>query len=427
MPSFLDFIIPFGKQVCPQDSHFSGLREDTRFAPQADNTVLVQLGRSDSGLRLCYNLRSVEPTEGDPLLPWTIHHSAVYHCFDTNTSIALWIVVNENDSIETRLTEATQGRYIRPRPMTGPEAFSATLKSHLIMCDWSGGNWRSYINDLENQLQSLIKHVYTTKAKKEPVPSSPTNTQGFALSSRSRTFASSPLSPATICNDPPNSTGIIYPRTMSGTSSSKIGTRTSTSGGNIPSPQAQASNAGNGLELDPDSNALVVNKSSTNSFPVQDPLVSSLAKTRAWMERSNDTTNSMSTALPAFVHGANEEWVPQEKPLEMVEQDSEEPHEHFSFRDLQRIQHIEEKAQEIHLVLGFNIQVLIDLRAQYESVVEDVNFPEDLKEQCQEDLSIFDRRILGKKKNLQMLQSRTRNLLDRLANRKSLVSAPISS
>jgi hypothetical protein len=425
MPSFLDFIFPFGKQVYPQDSYFSGLREDARFAPGTDNTGLTALGRSGSGLRLCYNLRSVEPTKDDPSLPWTIRQSAVYHQFDTNTGAALWIVVKANNLINTRMIEATEAT-LRSRSSTRAEAFSATLRSHLIMCDWSGENWRWYINDLETQLQSLTKHVYATQPEKELIPSSPICHQGFPMSPRSLTLTSPPLSPTTTCNDQPDATRTFFPRTMTGVSSPKVASRTSTFDDNTSSPPSHASNACKGVTLDPNSSRLAISRSRTNSFPIQQAMMSSLTRIRAWMSHKDDTTDQASIGPPETRCIASKKWGPQEHPLEALQQDIGEPQENLSFRDLQRIQHIEEKAQETYLVLGFNIQVLDDLSQHYKVLLDDVNFPENIKGDCQGDLSHFDRCVLGVKKDLHMLQSRTQNLLDRLANRKNLVSASIT-
>jgi hypothetical protein len=422
MPSFLDFVFPFGKQVYPQDSYFSGLREDARFAPGADNTGLAALGRSGNGLRLCYNLRSVEPTKDDPLLPWTIRQSAVYHHFDTNTSAALWIVVKGNNLINTRMIEVTKATS-RSRSSARAEAFSATLRSHLIMCDWSGENWRWYINDLETQLQSLTKHVYATQPEKEPIPPSPLCSQGFSMSPRSPTFTSPPLSPTTTCNDQPNGSRAFFPRIMTGAFSPKVASRTSTSDDNISSAPSHAGNTCNGNTFDAHSNEFNFSKSRTNSFPIQQAMMSSLTRIRTWMSHKDETTNEAPIGPLETRCEANKRWGPQEHPTEALEQGTEESQENLSFRDLQRIQHIEEKAQETHLVLGFNIQVLEDLSQHYKVILDDVNFPDDLRRDCRGGLSHFDRCVLGVKKDLHTLQSRTQNLLDRLANRKNLVSA----
>jgi hypothetical protein len=426
IPSFLEFIFPFGKQVYPQDSYFSGLREDSRFAPQGNNTGLAELGRSGNGIRFCYNLRSVEPTTDDLWLPWTIRQSAVYHHFDTTTTTALWIVVKGNNLIESRMTEATRSP-LRPHSPTRADAFSATLNSHLIMCGWSGENWRWYINDLETQLQSLTKHVYATQSEKEPIPSSPIFSQDLTMSPRSWTFTSPPLSPTTTYNDQPNGTGFSFPRNKSGTFNPKVASRVPTFGPNVPSPRNHASDACNSFTFDAKSNELDSSRSRSNSFPLQQAMMSPFTKIRAWISDKDDTTNGTLPGPPTTSCVANEEWGPQEHPPEAFEQDSGEPQENCSFQDLQRVQHIEEKAQETHLVLGFNIQVLADLRQHYRSVLEDVSFPDDLKGDCRGNLSQFDRCVLGVEKDLHMLQLRTQNLLDRLANRKNLVSASKTS
>jgi hypothetical protein len=422
MPSFLDFIFPFGKQVYPQDSYFSGLREDSRFACRADNTVLAELGRSGRGITLCYNLRSVEPTTNDLSLPWTIRQSAAYHHFDTDTATALWIVVKGNNLIESRMTEATR-ETLRPHPPTRAEAFSATLNAHLIMCDWSGENWRWYINDLETQLQSLTKHVYATQSEKEPIPLSPMCSQDLTMSPRSWTSNSPPLSPTSTCNDEPKRTGFSFQRSLSGTFSPKVASRAPTFGPDTPSPRVHASDAYNGIAFDPNSNELHSSRPRNNSFPIQRTIMSSLTKVRTWISNKDDATDETPPGPPTTSCEANEGWGPQEHPPDALEQESGEPQESCSFQDLQRVQHIEEKAQETHLVLGFNIRVLADLRQHYKAVLSDVSFPDDLKGDCQGKLSQFDRSVLGVEKDLYMLQSRTQNLLDRLTNRKNLVSA----
>lgn len=411
MPSFLDFVFPFGKQIYPQDFHFSGLREDSRLGPHDQNISLMKLGRSGSGFQLCYNLRSVEPSKDSSSLPWSIRQAAVYHQFDTNTATALWVVVKGNKLIKNRLVEATQKAVSCHQP-TRKEAFSAALNSHLLMCDWSGENWRWYINDLENEFQALTRGVITTQFVKELTPTSPVPSYGFGPNSRTQTFNSIPLSPTpTMYNSPPMSTKSFAATTRSSTFARdtqfhRPPTTVRTFSSDCLSKHAVTQPGSRDDE----------SKGPYNLSTMKEAVARSVAKIKS-LGRAGTLKSEPVSVSPA----SYEKEESQEHPPEVLEQDSGEPPEEFTFRDLQRIQYIEEKAQETHLVLGMNILVLQDLRQHYQNMADHPNFPIDLKRDCHGDLSRFDRCVRGVEKDLHMLQARTQNLLDRLSNRKNLV------
>ena len=93
----------------------------------------------------------------------------------------------------------------------------------------------------------------------------------------------------------------------------------------------------------------------------------------------------------------------------------------FSFSDLQRIQFIEEKANETLLVLKANITVLTELRQHYRSLLESENWPPELGLECKCEIDRFEKRVSHIENDLRMQQSRTETLLRLLADRKSLV------
>ena len=93
----------------------------------------------------------------------------------------------------------------------------------------------------------------------------------------------------------------------------------------------------------------------------------------------------------------------------------------FSFSDLQRIQFIEEKANETLLVLKANITVLTELRQHYRSLLESENWPPELGLKCKCEIERFEKRVSHIENDLRMQQSRTETLLRLLADRKSLV------
>jgi hypothetical protein len=106
MASFLDFVFPFGKQVYARDFHFSGFREESRLVYDSKDAGIPGLGRSGIGLKLCYNLRSVERSS-EPSLPWSIRQTAVYHDFDLETGRTLWVIVKGNKLIKNRMNESS--------------------------------------------------------------------------------------------------------------------------------------------------------------------------------------------------------------------------------------------------------------------------------------------------------------------------------
>jgi hypothetical protein len=141
MPSFLDFVFPLGKQEYARDFHFSGLREESRLGAKQRGLNIPELGRSGNEIRLCYNLRSVERSEGQLDLRWSIRQSAVYHSFDLKSGKSLWINVKDNKLIYNRMLEASILPSISKIESLS-EAFSGSLATHLLLCDWSGENWR---------------------------------------------------------------------------------------------------------------------------------------------------------------------------------------------------------------------------------------------------------------------------------------------
>ncbi len=95
----------------------------------------------------------------------------------------------------------------------------------------------------------------------------------------------------------------------------------------------------------------------------------------------------------------------------------------FSFSDLQRVQFIEDKANEVLLVLESNMNVLADLKVHYQSIMRSEHFSEELRQECTRDMIRFENRISSITKDLKMQQSRTQTLLRLLADRKNLVSS----
>jgi hypothetical protein len=427
MPSFLDFVFPFGKHVFPQDIYFSGLREDTRLASLPDPTAIEKLGRSGREMRICYNLRSVERLD-DPGLPWSIRQSAVYQALDIKTGKAFCIVVKGNKLIKSRITEASKSKaWSSATSLT--DMFSTTLETHLLMCDWSGENWRWYINDLEERLQALTEGVLAIQVDthKSPVLPAPSS-DAFFSSHPPRCSTMPPLSPSA------TDQFAVSPRVASNQFSSpntsafqpKHISQAPTLAGNSRVPTANADES--------------IHHSVWPEHGRSDlsSLVATVGATfrgmRRWSRRrmsSKLSSRNEPAPSPSDIESGvassqceQKRMTPDVLPPTHPGKAENEVERSFTFSDLQRIQYIEEKAQEALLVLNSNTEVLEELRQYYRNVVKHDDFPSSLRIDCQDALSRFDRCVLVVKKDLQMLQARTQNLLQLLANRKNLVSLP---
>ncbi|KAH7063886.1 hypothetical protein BKA63DRAFT_428591 [Paraphoma chrysanthemicola] len=410
IPSFLDFLFPFGKQVYARDAHFSGLREDSRFDKRSDSNGVVDLGRSGFDIRLCYNLRSVERSTGQPGRQWSIRQTAVYHEFDFETGRALWIFVKGNQLIKARLKEASS-LSSSTNFGTRIEAFVASLAPHLLMCDWAGENWRWYINDLEDELQKLTRDVLSAQIDR---PASPIHSALVAESSAG--------SPSRSSSFP------MFSRSGTGAFSGKSRTYSSFSAQTSPSQAPTLVNNACSAKswIEPMSVHGEALKSSTPMvedarFVSFNRVVHSLkdSNSRLWKGLGRQTNDELADRelqeIPSCSSGASlpKDGPPPGRPGQ---------EQNLTFKDLQQIQDIEEKAQEALLFLKSNTEILGELKQYYVYVTGHTNFPAELKKGCEADLARFNRCVLSVEKDLRMLRSRTETLIHLLGNRKGLLN-----
>lgn len=169
VPCFLDFVLPFGAQINARDTYFSGLRNESRIASGNCGVQIPQLLRSGKELRMCYNLRSAEPSASDPALPWSIRQCAVYHSFDVQTGKALWVTVKGNDLIKERIQDDEILRQLS-RAETRSGKLSSALKMHLMLCDWASENWRGYVSELEEKVRKFAPGALAIPVDKPRTP-----------------------------------------------------------------------------------------------------------------------------------------------------------------------------------------------------------------------------------------------------------------
>ncbi|KIM97239.1 hypothetical protein OIDMADRAFT_130241 [Oidiodendron maius Zn] len=337
MPTFLDFLFPFGKQLYTQDFQFSGFRSEDRLSSDDRGLELPRLGRSGRDIRMCYNLKSVEPSKSQKEWPWSIRQTAAYHSFDIETGKAFWVIIKGDQLIKRRIESTTNARRAQALNLSDFDSlatsFSSTLQAHLLIFDWCHEHWRWYINFLEQELQRLTRE--------------------------------------TLLVDLGQSSNVID--------------RTSSQGQRATSSQVHSS-----------------------------PL--SVSEKATW--RSGSEIKEP-TSYPRPQYQAPP--VPRPASLFAESQESLNADENFSFSDLQQVQSLEEKANEIILVLDSNASTLSKVKQYYRETFTFDEFPITLKSACARDFTKFEKAVGNIIGDLQMQESRTKMLLRLLTNRKSLL------
>jgi hypothetical protein len=341
MPSFLDFLFSYGEQHHAQDFHFTGFRHETRLSEAQRELSIPDLGRSGRNVQLCYNLRSVEyspdpEAEGDPeYWPWSIRGTATHHAFDFETGQSNWIIVKGNELMKKRIIEETSsGTGLAPKDYESlAGAFSSTLFTHLMLCNWACENWRWYINFLEQAVQKITRKTLSlTVSKAPPAP--------------------------------------------------------------MPAPQYTRTSTGH-----------LVNKAHPQS-----------AKTVTIEKQSV-------VASPQGIPQGPPSGPPPPPPVvsaNPIDSDLSQGSE-FSFEDLQRIEHIEEQANETLLVITLNNKVMTALGEHYHSIMGSKDCPVVLQTGCDVDFARFMNRLASISDELQIQKARVETLLRLLADRKALV------
>lgn len=367
MPAVLDFLFPFGRQEYAQDFHFSAFRQETSLAEFERGLRIPELGWSGLDIQLCYSLKSVEASPSQREWPWSIRQCAVHHSLDLETGRASWVIIKGDQLMKNRIRSAMKNMRRSGKPFleTVANSFAATLAFHLILCDWSGESWRWYVNFLDEEFQATTRRTLTSTID---TPSSPLNEE--------------PQSPTTqrhVSRATTNFSSAERPESkisLSSRVSKKIRVNT-----NLSNPISEKT------LIQPDD----LPKNKISNFQPLPPV-------------TPPTT-------PPLYHAP---YCSSENPAEDVQPE-------FSFSDLQKINFIEEKANENLLVLRTNISVLQDLRHHYRFIAASEEWPQGLKLKCRGDLLHFEKRVAVVEKDHRMHQSRVETLVRLLGARKSLV------
>lgn len=171
LPWFLEFLFPFGKQTEQHDFRFSSLRHKS-YVDYEPTLAVKHLDRSGQDIHMCYNLKAVEPTSTNKLMPWSVRQTVIYHSFDTINGQSFWIVLKGNNSMSEDLRPETnrmrwQGDDVSK---TRELSFTACLQTHLSVCGWACENWRPYINHLQIKMDQLTNQSIRTEVVAAPLP-----------------------------------------------------------------------------------------------------------------------------------------------------------------------------------------------------------------------------------------------------------------
>ncbi|KFY38315.1 hypothetical protein V494_04414 [Pseudogymnoascus sp. VKM F-4513 (FW-928)] len=150
MPDYLDFLFPFGLQSVPRDFRFSAFREQTLLKSPARGPAVPGLRRSGRQIQLSFNLKGVHCSSGAEVPTrdkiWSPRQAAVHHQFDMELGTTLWILTKGNLELKERIQDMT---------------------IHLLLCQWSCGDWRWYILWLEDAITYETWHVNLPRSDRE--------------------------------------------------------------------------------------------------------------------------------------------------------------------------------------------------------------------------------------------------------------------
>ena len=369
MPAFLDFLFPFGMQEYPQDFHFSGFQQHTTLSDFERGLRILEVGRSGRGYQLCYSLKAVEQSKSQIEWPWSIRQTAIHHSFDVNHGRANWIVVKGDQLMRNRIRSAISdaGAAGTSNFHCVDRAFVSTLAIHMVICDWSYESWRWYINFLDEEYQKTVRRAVTEIVEE-------------------------------------------YPSAMLGETS-------------IAGTQCNCSRLQTSLSM-PKSEKTRVRASAWSRIMKKTHATSALSVTGSLKPIDEQEQQARSTSIPSEASTPVSPLSMQSSPMSPCDpQDGiESPGSECSFDDWQKTQFIENKANDVLLVLKTNMRVLGDLRKYYQETAYCEDWPQELKLKCNGDISRFEKSIAFVEKDHQMQQERVKILLRSIADQKSLVN-----
>lgn len=189
MPAYIDFLLVYGTRDESQVMRFTGFRSRTTLQNPIPGCTIANLHRSGRQHELCYNLKAVAMKESgkfqNPRSRWRIRQAAIYHRFDLGSGTALWIIGDPRETVKNDLEEVLPEGPV-PKEFkfgTVPDAFMASLDTHLVLVNWASASWRWHIQDIEEAIDEMTRPAilfdYETFHKPEIAPRSVTFVQKY--------------------------------------------------------------------------------------------------------------------------------------------------------------------------------------------------------------------------------------------------------
>ncbi|KAI5861107.1 hypothetical protein GGS23DRAFT_578793 [Durotheca rogersii] len=207
MPSFLDLLFTCGRQEGLRSFYYTAFRHGSYLSKDDTNTRnagnIPRLGRSGRLIQNCYNLHSVERSASTPEWGWSIRQTIVYNSFDVETGKSFWIFIKGNETMEGRIVGATNSAICADMNasshQTPTKSFNASLAAHFQVIEWCGGQWRDYVNELDERLRKGARDVLIVDVDNLTGPSS------VPILSRPGTFINQKSTRATTSKSQPSS------------------------------------------------------------------------------------------------------------------------------------------------------------------------------------------------------------------------------
>ena len=165
MPSYLELLMLFGVHKHTREKRFSSFRGHLQLAGR--NSLPIDcLRRSGRQYQICYNLKAVGKwAEPNTLIPnnknWSVRQGAFHHQFDVEKGTTLWIVTRAGQELKERIQDMTgsNGRSEDRQFQSPEECFESSLAVHLLLCHWSCENWRTYVQWLEDTIETEVSSL----------------------------------------------------------------------------------------------------------------------------------------------------------------------------------------------------------------------------------------------------------------------------
>ncbi|KAL9034845.1 MAG: hypothetical protein Q9214_006858, partial [Letrouitia sp. 1 TL-2023] len=363
MPTFLDFIFPFGMQEHSQGLYAGGFRAECSLEDPPKELQIHQLGRSGRLLELCYNLKAAENSKSRKNWPWSLRQASVYFSFDVETGRMTWILLEASTNLKKKILSSTGSRGLPETKTfeTREKSFAAHLAIHTLICQWAAENWQSFFNFLDDKAQDTTRDLLLKDVETQ---NTATLEERFL-----------PL--------------LSRPSTQNSVKSSILSfNRKSTSG------------------------TLWSSKNLTRKQFQAIPESEQSEQTHQFQERSQANSARKKYHKPPSTAGA---------PSSYSQDEEKQPEEQVTFKNLQEIQYIEEAIHEARLILKQNVHVFTNLTNFYENLVLEPAWPSNITDSCKGASNTFRRRLQFIIDTHQLHLARSEMMLRLLKDRKSLV------